>query len=129
MILFEKIRAICQQTKEYQLIVKRDHQRGRARDFYDIYSIIQNCPGIDIYSYESQQLIKNVFEAKKVPIEFIQLIRNYKSLHVDDFQVVQRTVSVTDLQSFDFYFDYVIECSERLLDIIRNSTGSIDATP
>ena len=121
MILFEKIRAICQQTKEYQSIISRETQRGRARDFYDIHSIMENCPGINIYSYESQRLIENVFAAKKVPIYFIGLIKNYKDIHSDNFQAVKNTVGSSNLESFDFYFNYVVECSEKLLILIKNS--------
>lgn len=121
MILLEKIRAICQQTREYQTIVNRDTSRGRARDFFDIYSIMVNAPGLDLYSRESQEMAENVFAAKRVPLHFIELIKNYKSLHEENFQAVKSTVNIANLQSFDFYFGYVVEHSERLLNTIRNS--------
>jgi len=121
MILLEKVRAICQQTKEYQAIVNRNTSRGRARDFFDVYSILINSPGIDLFSKESQEMAKNVFAAKKVPLDFIELIKEYKGLHEENFQAVKSTVSIDNLETFDFYFDYVVEQSEKLLNIIRSS--------
>ena len=125
MILFEKVRAICQQTNEYNSIVKRTRgkQKGRARDFYDIKSIMDYSLGIDIYSEESQELLKKVFEAKRVPIEFIKLIRDYKDLHEENFQSVQSTISASiKLESFDSYFYNVVESFEKLLAMISKSS-------
>ena len=39
MLMFEKLRAICQQTPEYRRIVPGVTQTARARDFFDIYTI------------------------------------------------------------------------------------------
>jgi hypothetical protein len=129
MILLEKIRAICQQTQEYQAIVNRDTSRGRARDFFDIHSILEHSPGLDLFSSESQEMAKSVFVAKKVPLEFIRLIRNYKALHEENFLAVRSTVSSGRLESFDFYFNYVVTHAERLLNIITNSSDNKASIP
>jgi predicted nucleotidyltransferase component of viral defense system len=131
-ILFEKVRAICQQTIEYDQIVKRtrNNPTGRARDFYDINSITEKNPGIDIYSERNQELIQNVFSAKKVPIDYIRLIRGYKELHEENFKSVKGTIGTgTQVESFNFYFDRVVDRLEKLLDVIvKNSLGNINAT-
>lgn len=43
MIVYEKLRAICQQLEDYQDIIPT-HRTPRARDFFDIYTICQNFP-------------------------------------------------------------------------------------
>jgi predicted nucleotidyltransferase component of viral defense system len=40
-IVYEKLRAICQQMEEYTQIVQTN-RRPRARDFYDIYTILSS---------------------------------------------------------------------------------------
>jgi predicted nucleotidyltransferase component of viral defense system len=129
LILFEKVRAICQQTNEYGIIVKRDRASGRARDFYDIYSIMEHDASIDIYSEENQEIISKVFDAKRVPLEFIKLIPKYKEIHEENFQSLQATTSSVDkLESFEFYYSYVTGHMNKLLDLItKNSSDSGDA--
>lgn len=41
MVVYEKLRAICQQMDEYVKMVGT-HKRGRAKDFFDIYTILEN---------------------------------------------------------------------------------------
>ena len=131
MILFEKVRALCQQTHEYDPIVKRDRNspKGRARDFYDIYSIIENVPGLNIFDEENKDILKHVFDAKRVPLEFIYLIKNYKTVHEDNFVSVRNTLGTgTDVKDFDFYFDYTIKNFEALADtIIKDTSDNTDA--
>ena len=42
MIVFEKLRSICQQMPEYKSIVPSTHTKARAKDFFDIYTIFKN---------------------------------------------------------------------------------------
>ena len=129
LILFEKVRAICQQTNEYGEIVKRDRASGRSRDFYDIYSIMEHDASIDIYTEENQQIISRVFEAKRVPLDFIKLIPSYKGIHEDNFLSLQATIGRVDkLESFEFYYQYVTSRMDKLLElIIKNSSDNKDA--
>jgi predicted nucleotidyltransferase component of viral defense system len=109
MIAFEKLRAICQQMPEYGEIVASISQSARARDFYDIYLIVDYFM-IKVCSKVNKDLIKIIFEAKKVPLEFIGKIENYREYHRPDFQSVIDTVKPgSSLESFDYYFDYVLE--------------------
>ena len=115
MIAFEKLRAICQQTKEYADQIGKSHREGRARDFFDIYTII-NALNVDLTSTENIQLCKSIFSAKKVPLPLIGKIRDYREQHRADFLTVQQTIRPgVKIHDFDFYFDYVIELGDLLL--------------
>lgn len=109
MILFEKIRAICQQMPEYGKIVKSHSQSARAKDFYDIYSIIEKL-NIDISLEKNLDLLGAIFKAKKVPLCLIDKISGFREFHSKDFPSVKDTVPPTEkLEEFDFYFNYVVE--------------------
>lgn len=108
MIVLEKLRAICQQMPEYAKKMQT-HSAARARDFFDIYTIIEHCK-IDLESSENVALLENIFEAKKVPLTLLGRISQYKEFHRPDFASVKDTVRPNvELKEFDFYFDYVIE--------------------
>lgn len=114
MIVFEKLRAICQQLPDYQTIIVSHTPRARARDFYDIHLIMTEY-GINPDTNENKELIANIFEAKRVPLSFIQQIRHHKYKHSDSWNDVKDTVSsVEQLEDFDFYFNYVLEKFEPL---------------
>jgi hypothetical protein len=109
MMIFEKIRAICQQMPEYGSIVKSKSQSARARDFYDIYTVIEKLC-IDIGNKKYYDMLEAIFAAKKVPLNLIGKISLYKEYHRPDFQAVKDTVLYNEeLKEFDFYFDYVVE--------------------
>lgn len=131
MILFEKVRALCQQTNDYNPIVKRGRTspKGRARDFYDIYSIMENVPELNIFDDKNKELINHIFKAKRVPIDFIYLIKEYRAVHEDNFESVKSTLGAgTDVKDFSFYFDYVVEHFEQLANTIaRDSLDSTNA--
>lgn len=114
MIVLEKIRSICQQNKEYKEIIKTHNPVARARDFFDIYILLENFP-LDLNNKTTKELFKAIFSAKKVPLDFIYKIGDQREFHRTDFISVQNTVkSGVQLKEFDFYFDYVLE---RLLTI------------
>ncbi len=115
MIVFEKIRSICQQTEEYKQIVKCSIS-SRARDFFDIYTIMKSFE-IDISTNENLELLKAIFDVKKVPLKLIFEINKYHELHKNSFDVLKGTVAGR-LESFDFYFNY-------LLKKIKNLKGNI----
>lgn len=103
MLAIEKLRAICQQMTEY---TKRGHPTPRARDFYDIHSIL-TATGIRLSSSENLHLVADIFRAKEVGIELIGRIPEYREFHRPDWPSVR--VSVTgELKEYDFYFDYLL---------------------
>ncbi|RYD98255.1 MAG: hypothetical protein EOP54_08145 [Sphingobacteriales bacterium] len=112
MIVFEKLRAICQQLEQYQEIIPKFHPRPRARDFYDIHLLLNEPEliDIDLNSNDNQELLMRIFEAKKVPIEFMLSVEDSREFHRTSWSAVKDTVSATEpLEPFDFYFDFVLE--------------------
>ncbi len=114
MIVFEKLRAICQQLPEYKDVIQSFIPRARARDFYDIH-LISDMYQINPTTTENIELIQNIFLAKKVPMDFIKKIRNNKAIHLDNWQSVKDTISPYEqLQDFDYYFDFVLQRFENI---------------
>jgi len=116
MMVLEKLRAICQQMPEYRDLVRSHPGSPRARDFVDIHAVMDHFPGVDLASSENRLLLRQIFKAKRVPLELIGRVANFREYHREGFASVVDTVrpGIT-LQGFDFYFDYVIEhCCEPL---------------
>jgi predicted nucleotidyltransferase component of viral defense system len=115
MIVFEKLRALCQQMPMYSSIVPDFSPRSRARDFYDIFYILDGY-NIDMESEENKTILKHVFDAKKVPLDYIKELRNHKSIHADNWNSVTNTVSnTTKIEDFDFYFNFVLDKFENII--------------
>jgi hypothetical protein len=118
MAVAEKIRAICQQMPEYRNMVKK-HRAERARDFLDIYAISQAfLVNFDAKSF--RELVRKVFEQKRVPMHLIGSISDYREDHRLGFVGVRDTVSMDQLlEDFDFYVDFLVrEC--RSLESLWN---------
>jgi predicted nucleotidyltransferase component of viral defense system len=118
MIVCEKIRAICQQMPEYREIVLSSSQSARARDFYDLYLLIERC-AIDLTTKENLDLFVKIFAAKRVPLNLIAKIHDTKEFHREDFIAVSATVGDSDrLENYDIYFDYVVAYCQRILEAL-----------
>lgn len=116
MIVCEKLRAICQTTREYGPIVQRSRAepKGRAKDFLDIYLLIEQYK-INLSSEENILILKEMFSIKKVPLNFLDLMEEYKELHKTDFPSVQATVKPgAEIKDFDYYFDYCLRLRDQL---------------
>jgi hypothetical protein len=116
MLACEKLRAICQQTKEYSEIVKRAGRPAapRARDFVDIEVLMRHF-GFDLASVEHWPLIKAIFAAKRVPLFLLSRVKEYREFHRTDFQAVKDSLKPgVKLDEFDDYFDDVVRLCERL---------------
>jgi len=109
MLAIEKLRAICQQMPEY---TKRGHPAPRARDFYDIFTIL-TIMGVNLSSPSNLQLISDIFRAKDVELKLIGRISEYREFHRPDWPSVELSVT-GELKEFDFYFDFVLEQSKLL---------------
>lgn len=108
MIVCEKIRALCQQVPEYKKIVQSFTSKSRARDFFDIYTLIEYF-NIDLKTEENIDLLEQMFNVKKVPYDYMNKIVDSKELHKASFPSLKDTVkSGEELKEFDYYFDYVI---------------------
>ena len=104
MLAIEKLRALCQQMPEYR---KRAHPTPRARDFYDLYSILTEAK-VDFSTVDCHDLVVFIFNAKDVPLRLIRRIPEYREFHRLDWPSVEMGVA-TGLKEFDFYFDFVAD--------------------
>lgn len=108
MLALEKLRALCQQVEEYRQIVKRMTPKSRARDFYDIHNLLTSFK-IDLKTEENILLAHNIFAAKRVPLEFIRKIKDYRDLHFQSWNSVLQTINQNEkVSEFNYYFDFVI---------------------
>ncbi len=112
MIVAEKLRAICQQMPSYAKKVKMN-RRARARDFVDIKVIVDKFK-IDFRYPSFRKIIEHTFVAKKVPLELLQEIEQYREYHREDFRSVQDNVKAgVKLEPYDAYVDFVVaRCKE-----------------
>jgi hypothetical protein len=116
MLVFEKLRAICQQMPEYVAAPRTSTRTARARDFFDIVAILQNFR-LPLTSAENLDLARHIFAAKAVPLLLIGSIPGQREYHRPDFISVQSTVKPgVLLRDYDFYFDYVLEQCVRPLE-------------
>jgi len=118
MIVFEKVRALCQQVPKYGEIVPGFNRRARARDFYDIYDLCSTF-AIDPSTEENLELIQEIFKAKKVPISFLNDVCNPEDLelHSNDWSGVVDTLGLADrenLESFAFYVEFFKKTFSKL---------------
>ena len=121
MLVLEKLRAICQQMPEYGPVVHRSRAGSpRARDFLDIHTLVSHYR-LDLFSPENLELAKLIFHAKRVPLELIGKIGEFREFHRSDFRAVKDTVKPgVVVQDFDFYFDFVLELAARISEALRN---------
>ncbi|MDA5111109.1 nucleotidyl transferase AbiEii/AbiGii toxin family protein [Brevibacillus thermoruber] len=115
MIVLEKLRAICQQMDEYVNAIPT-HKKPRARDFFDIYSIMEAFKGVkeEIFQSDNLELLEEIFNVKKVPLHLLSKIADEREYHRDNFQAVKDTVSAKDIKDYDYYFDYVLALVDGL---------------
>jgi predicted nucleotidyltransferase component of viral defense system len=118
LLIFEKVRAICQQLPQYKEVVPSFSPRVRTRDFYDIATLMSRF-SVDLSSAESRKIMMQVFDAKRVPYEYLHNMISSRELHRQGFASLVDTVTAGEkenLKDFDFYFDYVIETFSSMLD-------------
>jgi hypothetical protein len=113
MVVAEKLRAICQQMPAYCELVKSP-PAPRARDFIDL-CVVADHFGVQWNNSEFLDLVRSVFQAKRVPLELIQEIHCFRDFHAQDFPSVKDTLKPDfQLEPFDSYFDRVVECCRSL---------------
>ncbi|MCU0895943.1 MAG: nucleotidyl transferase AbiEii/AbiGii toxin family protein [Burkholderiales bacterium] len=120
MIVFEKLRAICQQLPEYGVTIRRGRPgSSRARDFVDIWALCEHCT-VDLFSSASLELLVQIFNAKQVPLAFLKRLEQQRDYHRDSFRAVRDTVrpEFPLSESFDVYFDYVLGLAGRLSEAL-----------
>jgi hypothetical protein len=114
LVVAEKLRAICQQMPEYRKIVRSMRNTPRARDFVDIFNIIEKFK-VDMQSETMREVLRRVFAAKRVPLSFLGKIPETRSFHEADFAMVKSTLSHPEkLRPFGEYFDFVLSLVDGL---------------
>lgn len=122
MIIFEKLRAICQQMDEY---TERTRKASRARDFFDIYTtnqgyVLSKTSKDEIP--ELKELLENIFSIKKVDLDLLRNLEDSREFHKQSFQKVIDSVNIEerdDLKEFDFYFDETVKVANWVSDNLR----------
>jgi hypothetical protein len=118
MVVCEKIRAICQQAPTYTSFVKK-HQAPRTRDFFDIHEVVSRF-NINLLAEENLELLRNMFGAKRVPLELLLEIDDQREFHRQGWDALKDTVTtVVSLHDFDFYFDFVLNLCRELAQAMR----------
>ena len=107
MIVYEKIRASCQQLDEYPLTTNKT----RARDLYDIYKSLTNSKQMElreqVLSVENFYILENIFRVKEVPFGLMKKLETKKEdLKIDYEEKVLPQVSSRNQEDFEFIFDY-----------------------
>jgi predicted nucleotidyltransferase component of viral defense system len=121
MLVAEKLRAICQQMPEYTSYLKK-HGTPRGRDFLDIHTVVEYFR-IDFGSSGFHQTLQRVFRAKRVDLGLLSKIADKatKEYHRPDFISIAPTIRPgSELQEFDFYYNYVVEKCARILESLGN---------
>lgn len=114
MLALEKLRALCQQVKDYKNIVISMTPKSRARDFYDIYNLTKHF-NIDFTLDKNISLLQNIFNAKRVKTSYVNKVRNMKDFHKQSWNAVVDSVDTNeDLKEFDFYFDFVLDTFKHI---------------
>jgi hypothetical protein len=117
MLVAEKLRAICQQMPEYTCYLRK-HGTPRGRDFLDIHTVAEYFR-VDFGNSAFHQTLKRVFQAKRVKLGLLARIADEatKDYHRPDFVSIAPTIRPGfELQKFDFYYDYVVEKCNRMLE-------------
>jgi predicted nucleotidyltransferase component of viral defense system len=113
-ILFEKLRAICQQLDEYRAMVK-SHLASRTRDYFDIHALNERFR-FDLEYRENLEALRSIFAAKKVPLRLLSQIGRGHHNHESGYARLQESIlPIATLHPFEFYRDYVDRIAERLL--------------
>lgn len=126
MIIYEKMRALCQQMPEYEL-----RSSGvRARDLHDIYMTIFNPKDEDmsrdfLLESENLEILKGIFSAKEVPLKLLNNMEQEKEKLNDDYKLnVMQQINKKDAVDFDYLFEYVQFLMEDIYEkISRQDTG------
>lgn len=127
MIVYEKLRAICQQMEAYGQIV-RTNRRPRAKDFYDIHSLVSRWKTPEaLYSPYNLNILQQIFAIKRVPLHFLEQITNERDFHREDFSSVQASLTQAT-EAYDYYFDYVLRLLRPFNELWLESADQSAAT-
>lgn len=120
MIIIEKLRALCQNMKEYKYarLIK-----PRTRDLYDIY-VVANT--LETSVLHETDLIREVFSIKEVPLQLLGNIEKYRDFYLEGLPSLQDTVpgGVTK-EKFEECFSFVVELANQIVGQIQQEDSSV----
>lgn len=64
---------------------------------------------IDFEAEENKNMLKHIFDAKRVPLEYLNYFEKYKDLQKEDWNNVVDTLTIESKEGFDFYYDFVLQ--------------------
>ena len=117
MIVYEKLRAICQKLPEYEYA--QEPIKARPKDFYDIYMIMKNQPHIK-FELLKLDILKKFFNKKAVPLNLLFKIQQYKKSVFDEgIEQLEKTLHNTELIDFESekIFEFIIDGINRIPNI------------
>lgn len=126
MIIYEKIRASCQQLDLYKLT----SNKTRARDLFDIYSTLTDISNVElreeVINPDNFIILKRMFALKKVSIDLIPQVRNIKDRLYTDYEqsVLPQIPRETAPPNFEFLFSYNMELFDELYRILKSEETS-----
>lgn len=116
MIVYEKIRASCQQLPEYKL----GTEKARARDLYDIYTMLTHKKQLDlkdeVFNESNFYIIQKMFELKNVDLSLMLQLGTIKNELKSDYEnnVIPQIPGNQESPDFEFLFSYNTEIFEDL---------------
>lgn len=122
MIVYEKMRALCQQLPDYEYA---SFEKTRARDLYDIYIAIQKSQSLElreqILSSSNVYILSEMFKAKNVSLELLLKIESYREQLEDDFnqRVTPQIADRKNAPDFDFLFEFNIELIKEVYALLE----------
>lgn len=122
MIVYEKMRALCQQLPDYEYA---SFEKTRARDLYDIYIAIQKSQSLElreqILSSSNVYILSEMFKAKNVSLELLLKIESYREQLEDDFnqRVTPQIADRKNVPDFDFLFEFNIELIKEVYALLE----------
>lgn len=108
MIIYEKLRAICQKLPGYA--AAHTTINARPKDFYDIFMIMRAQQHISFASLDIE-VLKTIFEKKEVPLALLFDIPNHKQEVFDEgIEQLKETFLNDELDTFNpnEVFDFII---------------------
>lgn len=121
MIIYEKIRASCQQLPHYTLGMNKK----RARDLFDIYTILTNIKHVDLYDEvlhsDNLYIIRKMFAIKEVSIDLIPKIEEIKEELREDYEskVIPQVPGNQSIPDFDYLFAFNNELFMKLYTLLQ----------
>ncbi len=122
LIVFEKLRAICQQMPEYPESIGKPGESAypRPRDFYDIHTILESkeitLTPDDLISGNNLIHLEECFKAKRVPLMLLNNIKNTKDFHEqEEPKLIASVFNKEEYEGFDYYFNYVVDLVETTI--------------